>query len=86
MKKITVLMKINLIWVVIISAPVFMAALYLFRLSSKLQFQILVLASLVYLITALLHHYKDKTLTLEIIIEYVLIAALALLILQGLMI
>lgn len=78
------LKKANLIWVLTLFIPVFLVALFIFRFSPQTQFQIFVLAALVYLAVALIHHYKDKTLTLEIIIEYILIAALALLILQGL--
>lgn len=76
--------KLNLIWILILSTPIFLVALFIFRFSSSIQFQIFVLAALLYLAVAIIHHYRDKTLTLEITIEYVLIAALALLILQGL--
>lgn len=78
------LKKLNLIWILALSTPAFFVALFIFRFSSTIQFRIFTLAALVYLGVALLHHYKDKTLTLEIIIEYILIAVLALLILQGL--
>lgn len=76
--------KINLIWALALSTPIFLVLLFIFRFSPATQFQIFVLATLVYLAVTLIHHYKDKTLALEIIIEYILIAALALLILQGL--
>lgn len=76
--------KLNLIWILILSTPIFLVALFIFRFSSSIQFQIFALAALLYLVVAIIHHFRDKTLTLEITIEYVLIAALALLILQGL--
>lgn len=82
MKKL--LKKINLVWVMVFSTPLFLAALFIFRYTPTTQFEIFSLAATTYLIVALIHHYRDKTLTLEIIIEYFLIAALALLILQGL--
>ena len=50
------------------------------------QFQILVMLSVLYLGWALLHHNLDKSLTLEIIIEYVLTALLAMVILYGVLI
>lgn len=73
----------NVIWILTISSPIFILAFILFRFSPGLQFQILILAALVYFAVALLHHYRERTLTLEIIIEYILIAVLALLVLQG---
>lgn len=79
------LQNIKLVWVFTITMPAFMAALFIARFNHQIQFQIFILATGVYLLTALLHHFRDKTLTLEIIIEYVLIAALALVILQGLL-
>ncbi len=49
-------------------------------------YEIVVIVSLVYLSYALLHHHKRKNLKLEIFIEYVLIALLILVVLQGLLI
>lgn len=43
----------------------------------NLSFKLLAFAALLYLIFALLHHHRDKSLKFEIIIEYVLLAALA---------
>ena len=56
---------------------------YLFRSNNGLQIQVLFLTSILYVLVSLLHHYLDKTLSLEIIIEYVLIAGLSLIILTG---
>lgn len=44
---------------------------------------ILLIFALLYLIWALLHHKKDKSLTLPIFLEYVLTATLALILLTG---
>lgn len=60
-------------------------AILKFQNLPKMQFQILVILSLIYLSWALLHHTLDKSLTLEIVIEYVLTALLALIILYGLL-
>jgi len=73
-------------WILILSIPVFGILLIIFRFSPEKQFQVLITASVVYVATAILHHFQDKTLTMEIIIEYMLIAVLALLLLQGLII
>lgn len=44
---------------------------------------ILIIGILAYLIWALIHHRRDKSLTLPIFIEYVLTAAFALILLLG---
>ncbi len=82
----TLIKKISPIWILIFSTPVFLGLLIIFRFSSERQMQIFIAASIVYVLTAILHHFQDKTLTMEIIIEYMLIAVLALLLLQGLLI
>ena len=72
-------------WLFILTVPAFMALLFFFRFSPVLQFETLILASLLYMSAALLHHWRDKTLTVEIILEYALIAVLALIIFGGLL-
>ncbi len=64
-------------------ALIILGVFYIFRNQPKLQFQLVVIAAIIYVILALLHHLKDKSLTLEIIIEYILMAALVIIILQG---
>lgn len=49
----------------------------------KTQINILIIAILAYLVWALVHHKKDKSLTLEVFIEYLLTAALSLVLLLG---
>lgn len=77
--------KLRLIWVLVLSVPLFITALYLLRFSRQLQFQTVIAAALLYLIVALLHHLKDRTLSWEVVVEYLLIAALVLIILQSLL-
>lgn len=72
--------RFNFIWLLIFTTPIFLVALVVSRNSSATQFKILILAALLYITAATLHHLKDKTLTFEILIEYILIAALALII------
>lgn len=50
------------------------------------QFQILIALSIVYLGWALIYHGFDKSLTLEVVVEYVLTALLAVIILYGILI
>lgn len=77
------LKKFSLMWILIISAPIFIWGMYHFRYFPALQFQLLTLAALIYVVLALIHHLRDKYLTLEVVIEYILIAALTLIVLQS---
>lgn len=78
--------KFSYTWLVIVTLPVFFTAMFVFRSSSAIQFKAILTLVALYLLGAILHHRQDKSLTLEMLIEYVLIAGLVLLILQGLMI
>lgn len=56
----------------------------IFRFHPLLQAQILTALTLLYIGTSLVHHHLDKTLNLEVMLEYVLISTLAVIILFGL--
>lgn len=73
-------------WLILISIPVFLVAMVVFRAAPANQFRAVLGLCALYLGGAILHHWQDKSLTLELIIEYVLMAGLVLLIFQGLMI
>jgi len=77
--------NIKPIWIFILSTPLFVVSLIIFRFSSRLEFETLSLAVLTYLAAAFLHHLKEKTLNAEVVIEYILLAALALIIFQSLL-
>ena len=47
---------------------------------------ILLVSVLIYLSWALIHHKRDKSLTLEFLVEYLLTAALVLILLMGVLI
>ena len=47
------------------------------------QYEIIFTTVLLYLISSITHHYFDKSLTFEILLEYILIGALAFLIIFG---
>ena len=70
--------KIDLPWLLIIAAPIFAAILWVNRSTPNFNFKLVMVVVLLYLAVAYIHHRRDKTLTWEIIIEYILIAALAL--------
>lgn len=78
------LKKLNLGLLFISALPVFAIAIYWFRFSPIGVFIIFSTATAFYLMIALIHHFREKTLIFEIVIEYVLIAILALLILESL--
>lgn len=84
MRKISV-RGLNLIWVFVLTVPVFFAGIFIFGATSELQFEILYIAVLFYISVALIHHYLDKTLKLEVVIEYLMVATLALVILKSLL-
>lgn len=52
-------------------------------MSAKNLMVFILVCVLVYLLLATIYHYKTKTLNLEVVVEYILIAALALVIFQS---
>lgn len=65
---------------------IFGAVLLLGQFSVKLNLQILIIALMLYLIGAFIHHHNDKSLTFEVMIEYILLATLVLIIAQSFLI
>lgn len=61
------------------------ATLFLFQHNSTIQLQIMSILSVIYLFWALVHHYLDKSLTVEIVVEYVLIASLVIVVLSSIL-
>lgn len=72
-------------WFWIISVPFFIILLLIYRNFYLGQFMILTAATLLYLVFAIVYHLQDKTLRLEVVIEYVLLAILALIVFQDLL-
>ncbi|MCL5409636.1 MAG: hypothetical protein M1607_02120 [Patescibacteria group bacterium] len=83
-KKLMQRLEVKPLWLFIVSTPLFIYAFIAYRGAPSLEFQLLTLAAIFYVMLAILSHHREKTLSLEIVIEYVLIAALALIVLQGL--
>jgi uncharacterized membrane protein len=65
---------------------VLLAVIFLFKGNSRVQFAVAFLGVIFYLVTALIHHHFDKSLTVEVTLEYILIAALVLIILGGVLV
>jgi hypothetical protein len=53
---------------------------FLFPYSDFIHFSVVMIFVIFYVIFSILHHYLDKTLTAEIMIEYILLATLAIVI------
>ncbi len=74
---------LNLTYLALPAGLICVYLLYLFQGQAIIQVQLVVCAAIIYVALALLHHYKDKTLTAEIIIEYILIAIFAVILISG---
>lgn len=79
------ILDFNWWWIFTMITPVSLYILISYRNSAKTIFMVLTVTIVLYLILALFHHRVHKNLTLEIGLEYVLTAALALIILQSLL-
>lgn len=73
----------NLGWILVFILTIFALLVVIFRFSKQSVFLVLLLAACIYLTIATIHHIRDKTLKLEILLEYIFIAVLALIILQS---
>ena len=58
-------------------------ASYFWRYSNAYQYEIIFVTVVLYLASAITHHYFDKSLTFEVGLEYILIGALAFLVVYG---
>ncbi len=74
--------KLNLTHLFLPIATLFIVLMFMFRDSTRVQMEIVAIGALIYVGIAFIHHHLDKTLTFEVIVEYILIAALTLIILQ----
>lgn len=79
------LVRINILWLLVFFTPLFAAGIIYFKSNKSIQIEILTMSAIVYVSVAILHHWRDKTLTREIVAEYVLLAVLALIIVLSLL-
>ncbi len=68
------------IWTIVFLVPLFISLLMIFDYSPNISFEIVILAAIVYMVMALLHHHSLKTLSFEIMVEYALVALLCLIV------
>lgn len=67
----------------LIISLILIGASFFFKDWSFYQYVVIFLAVFIYLVTSIIHHYFDKSLTLEVGLEYVLIALLSFLVVFG---
>ena len=82
LKKIIIFLKKRFVFILVLSVAIFGAALLKLPAWQSIIFTGLVL---LYLLWALLHHFIEKSLTLEIALEYILTALFVLIFFLGLM-
>lgn len=82
METLSKIYKHNLAFIVV-AAFIALIGIMKFQGMKKVQFFIMVSLVVVYLIWAIIYHYLDKSLSLEVVLEYVLTAALAIIFLYG---
>jgi hypothetical protein len=70
--------KFSIMNIMIVLSPIFTLGVYYYRDMPYLQMQVICMASITYLSLAVLHHIKDKTIHMDLILEYVFIAILIL--------
>lgn len=78
------LKKIHLMKIWAGSSLFFIVLLIIFHFSPQTEMAVLTLGALTYVILAFLHHLKERDLSFEVMLEYVLIAILVLIIFQSL--
>lgn len=86
MRKSVSLPKVSLIWMFLFLVPIFILVILVFETDSLTKLSVLTIAAFLYITIALLHHHQEKSLRLEVIVEYVLIAILALIVILGILI
>ncbi len=75
--------KLELIHLLPLIAIVLIVLSFIIPSQTAIQIQLSITFVLLYLTFSIIHHFLDKSLTLEVILDYILIAALVLIILSG---
>ncbi|MBI2596177.1 hypothetical protein HYW46_05600 [Candidatus Daviesbacteria bacterium] len=78
--------KMNIFYLLLPLSIILIVASFIFRQHANIQLELAILAIFIYISFALIHHFFDKSLSLEIIIDYILISILATVILLGVVI
>jgi hypothetical protein len=76
-------LKLELIHIFIPLAVIFIFLSFILPKNPLMQLQLLILFGLLYFMTVFVHHNFDKSLTFEIMAEYILVAILAIVIILG---
>jgi hypothetical protein len=76
-------LKLELIHLLIPLSVIFVILSFIFAHNSFVQFELIILFALIVFMNVSLHHHFDKSLTVEAIAEYILVAVLAIIIVMG---
>lgn len=83
MKRIVKKINLELIHIFLPVSVVFLFFMYFLKPQSTVYLKIIILVSVLYLLISLIHHYIDKSLNKETLLEYLLIAFLVLIMIAG---
>lgn len=79
--KVVIKHSFNLIYLSV--ALGFLGIMFYFKSNPNIQIQIVISSAIIYVAMALFTHHYDKSLTFEIIVEYILLALLVVVLLSG---
>jgi hypothetical protein len=77
---------LNLTHFLIPLSIIFIVLSFIFKKQSLILFEMLVLFALIYVVSILVHHHFDKSLTKEVAAEYILLALLVIIMVANLVI
>ena len=76
--------KYNLLsYIFLFISIILIIASFFFKNSNTFQYEIIFITVILYLFSSIVHHHFDKSLTFEVGLEYILIGALAILVIFG---
>ena len=71
-------LKFTVMNIMVLLSPIFLLGIYYFRNLPFLQIEVISIAAIVYLSLAILHHIKDKSIHIDLMLEYVFVSILIL--------
>ncbi len=77
-------LRFSIMNIMVLLSPIFLLGIYYFRSLPYLQLEVIGVAVITYLSLAILHHLKDRSIHLDLILEYVFVAILILVLVTNL--
>ncbi len=71
-------LKFTVMNIMVLLSPIFLLGIYYFRSLPYLQIEVISIAAIIYLSLAILHHIKDKSIHIDLMLEYVFVSILIL--------